>query len=188
MRRLIYALAPLLLLLVLAGCGKPVVGDKKMVSMSFKGTLTADSTVFAESEQGTPLEFLFGAGGMFPALETAMKGMKVGEKKTIPVKAADAYGEYDQAAIQEVPREQFPADVELQAGASYQFQTSQGPIAMTIKALKDKTVTVDFNHPLAGKDLTFEIEIVKIRDATKEELAAAAPAQPDQTGQPATPQ
>jgi FKBP-type peptidyl-prolyl cis-trans isomerase 2 len=97
------------------------------------------------------------------------------------VKAADAYGEYDKAAVREIPRQQFPKDLPLKIGERYQVNNGQGgPMVITISAVTDTTVTVDFNHPLAGKDLTFEVTIVKIRDATKEEmvkaLAQAAPA------------
>jgi FKBP-type peptidyl-prolyl cis-trans isomerase 2 len=113
---------------------------------------------------------------MIPALEKRILGLKIGSKKTIEIKAADAYGEYDTAAFQEVPRNQFPNDLELKVGQAYRGQAPQGPITVTITTITPKTVTVDFNHPLAGKDLTFEIEIVKIRDATKEELAEAFPA------------
>jgi FKBP-type peptidyl-prolyl cis-trans isomerase 2 len=108
-------------------------------------------------------------------------GLKVGDKKTITVKAADAYGEYDPSATQEVPRDQFPANIPLQVGQHFQVQTQAGVMTVAIAAIKDKSVTVDFNHPLAGKDLTFAVEIVKIRDATKEELKAAqAEAKPAQ--------
>jgi FKBP-type peptidyl-prolyl cis-trans isomerase 2 len=118
---------------------------------------------------------MIGAGKMIPALEKGIMGLKVEAKKKIVIKAADAYGEYDKNAVQEVPKEQFPKDLQLTVGQFYRVQTPQGPLTVTIVAVKDKTVSVDFNHPLAGKDLTFDIEIVTIRDATKAELAAAFP-------------
>jgi FKBP-type peptidyl-prolyl cis-trans isomerase 2 len=173
MRRSMVGIAVLLLLLALAGCGSPTVASNKMVSMSYKGTLS-DGSVFGESQAGKPLEFLVGAGTIIPVLEKGMIGMKVGEKKTITVKSADAYGPYDQAAVQEVPRDKFPKDATLAVGQQFQITLPSGEVRpVKITAVSAKTATVDFNHPLAGKDLIFEVTIVKIRDATKEELAAA---------------
>ena len=173
MKRILMGIAPLLLILGLAACGKPTVANNKMVSMDYKGTLT-DGTIFSESPAGKPLEFLEGAGTLLPVLEKGMLSMKVGDKRTITVKAADAYGERSEAALQEVPRDQFPKDAKLEVGQQFQVSASSGQVAVVkITAVSAKTVTVDFNHPLAGKDLTFEVTVVKIRDATKEELAAA---------------
>ena len=154
------------------GAEEPTVVNNKMVSMDYKGTL-ADGTVFSESPAGQPLEFLDGAGTILPVLEKAMLGMKVGDKRTITVKAADAYGDYNQAALREVPKNQFPKDAKLEVGQQFQVTSSAGQVAVVkITAVSATSVTVDFNHPLAGKDLTFEVTVVKIRDATKEELAA----------------
>ena len=181
MKMVLSRLAPLLVILTILGCGPAAVVDKKIVQMNYKGTLP-DGTVFGQSEPDKPIEFMIGAGKMIPALEKGIMGLKVGAKKKIELKAADAYGEYDKNAVQEVPKEQFPKDLQLTVGQFYRVQSPQGPLTVTIIAINDKTVSVDFNHPLAGKDLTFDIEIVKIRDATKAELAAAFPA-PE--GQPA---
>jgi peptidylprolyl isomerase len=170
MKRTLAGLAPVLLILTVAGCAAATVSSRKMVDVAYKGTL-ADGSVFSKSEDSKPLEFLVGGGTIIPTLEKGMMGMKVGEKKSITVKAADAYGEYDKAAVREIPRGQFPKDLELKIGERYQVNGQGGPMVVTIAAMTEKTVTIDFNHPLAGKDLTFEVTIVKIRDATKEELA-----------------
>ena len=164
---------PVILALVLAGCAPATVSSKNIVQMSYKGTL-ADGTIFSQSQEGKPLEFLVGGGTLIPALEKGMLGMKVGDKRTIQVKAAEAYGEYDKTALQRMPRSQFPKDLELKVGGQYQFNSPGGPIVVTVTALDNASVTLDFNHPLAGKDLTFEVTIVKIRTATKEELAQTA--------------
>ena len=185
MKRLFMGFVPVFLILALTGCGAAIVKEKEIVSISFKGTL-ADGSVFGQSEKDKPLEFMVGSHKMIPTLEKGLLGLKMGDKKKIQVKAADAYGDYDKAAIQTVDKTQFPKDLELKVGQSYQVRTPQGPITVTISAISDKTVTVDFNHPLAGKDLTFDIEVLKIRDATKEEIAAAFPATPTVT-QPAAP-
>jgi len=167
------AAATVFLALLLAGCAPATVSRNAMVQMAYKGTLT-DGTVFSQSEAGKPMEFMVGAGTLIPALEKGMLGMKVGDKRTIQVKAADAYGDYDKTAVQRLPRKQFPKDLELKVGGQYQFNSPSGPIVVTVTALDDASVTLDFNHPLAGKDLTFEVTVVKIRAATKEELAKAA--------------
>ena len=175
MNRAMRAFAALAVAAALAGCGAEV-GDKKVVKIHYKGTLS-NGSVFDSSEGKDPLEFLFGGGQVIPGLEAGVKGMKVGDKKQVSIKASDAYGEYDKAAIQEVPRESFPADMKLETGMELVAQTGMGPIPVRIGEIGAKSVTVDFNHPLAGKDLTFDIEVVSIRDATKEELAPP-PAQP----------
>jgi peptidylprolyl isomerase len=174
MKSVVSGLALVLLALAMIGCAPPTVKDKKVVQMSYKGTL-ADGSSFSASEPGKPLEFIVGAHRLIPTLEKGVLGMKVGEKKKIQIKAADAYGEYDKTAVQEVTKEQFPKDLALAVGEHYRVQTPNGQLTVTIIAVAAKTVTVDFNHPLAGKDLTFDVEIVKIRDATKEEIAAAFP-------------
>jgi peptidylprolyl isomerase len=183
--KLTFAVLPALaFLLVLTGCGATV-GENKMVKMSYKGTLP-NGSVFDSSEGKEPLEFLYGAGQIIPKLEAELKGMKVGDKKVITIKAADAYGEYDASAVQEVPKESFPKDMKLEVGMQLIAQTAGGPIPIRIAEIKDKTVMVDFNHPLAGKDLTFNVQIVGIRSATKQELAQAhGAAAPEPTAQSA---
>ena len=184
MKRKLPGILPLLLVFAMIGCAPATIVNKKMVAMNYKGTL-ADGTVFGQSEKDKPLEFMVGAGRMIPALEKGILGLKIGSKKKIEIKAADAYGEYNKAALQEVPRNQFPNDLELKVGQAYRVQAPQGPITVTITSITPTTVTVDFNHPLAGKDLTFEIEVVKIRDATKAELTEAFPGAAETPAKPA---
>jgi FKBP-type peptidyl-prolyl cis-trans isomerase 2 len=186
MKRAIVPAVSVLFILALLGCGASV-ADKKIVQMDYTLTLS-DGTVYDTSigEGKEPLEFMFGVGRMIPALEKEIKGLRVKGKKQVTVKAADAYGEYNQAAVQEIPRAQLPQGMELTVGATYSFQTPAGPMPVTIKSASDTVVVMDLNHPLAGKDLTFDVQIVKIRDATKEELAqmlaeqqaSAPPAEP----------
>jgi FKBP-type peptidyl-prolyl cis-trans isomerase 2 len=184
MKRVFIAILPLLFALAVIGCGPATVADKKVVQISFKGTL-GDGTVFGQSEAGKPLEFMVGAGKMIPALEKALIGLKVGDKKTVVIKAADAYGEWDKNAVQDVPKEEFSKDLELKVGQMYSVQTPQGQLTVKVTAIGPKMVTIDFNHPLAGKDLTFEVQVIKIRDATKEELAAVLAPTPAPTATPA---
>ena len=175
MKKLLWGILALLVFAVLSSCS-PTVVEKKVVDVQYKGTL-ADGSTFSESQPDHPLEFLVGAHQIIPGLEKAVLGMKAGQKKKIEIKAADAYGAYDDNAVQEVPKTQLPADWSPEKGKSYQMSTSQGPIVVTVKDIKDKTIVLDFNPPLAGKDLTFDLTILKVRDATKEELQAASMSQ-----------
>ena len=145
MKRVLSRLAPTLMILALLGCGPATVVDKKIVQMSYKGTL-ADGTVFGQSQPDKPLEFMVGAGKMIPTLEKGIMGLKVGSKKKIEIKAADAYGEYDKNAVQEVPKGEFPKDLQLAVGQLLRIDSPVGPRTVKIIAMTDKTVSVDFNH------------------------------------------
>jgi len=105
-----------------------------------------------------------------PGLESRMEGMEVGETRTIEVPAAEAYGEKDPNLIQQAPREYFQG-VELEKGLPLQAQTPEGQIInMIVVDFDENTVTVDLNHPLAGKDLIFKVEVTDVRDASLEEI------------------
>jgi len=171
MRRAIAPVLCVLIALVLLGCGAAV-KDKKVVQMNYTLSLP-DGSVYDTSigEGKEPLEFMIGAGRMIPTLEKELLGLRVNGKKKIVVKAADAYGEYDAEAVQEVPRSQVPKDMEIAVGQTFTVPTPAGSMPITIKSMDDKVIVMDLNHPLAGKDLTFDVQIVKVRDATKEELA-----------------
>ena len=117
-----------------------------------------------------PIVFLVGANNIIPGLEERMIGMEEGEKKTIEVPSKEAYGEWDENLVQKVPREYFK-DIHLEKGMPIQAQTEDGHILdMVVIDFDDNEVTVDMNHPLAGRDLVFEIEIVQVREATEEEI------------------
>ncbi|NPA16841.1 FKBP-type peptidyl-prolyl cis-trans isomerase [Persephonella sp.] len=124
----------------------------------------------SSQEYGQPLTVLFGAENIIPGLESRMEGMEAGEKKTIEVPASEAYGEKNPELIQKVPREYFQG-IELEKGMPLQAQTPDGQIInMIVVDFDDESVTVDMNHPLAGKDLVFEVEVVNVRDASLEEI------------------
>lgn len=160
----------LLLAVLLAGCAKkPVIDDEKHITMHYKGTF-ADGSVFDSSEGKDPLQFIYGVGMMIPGLETEIKGMKAGDKKTLLVKSEDAYGPYRDDLVMPVPRSDFPGEIMPEIGMQLMAQTMFGPVPVTIKDLTETTVFVDYNAPLAGKDLTFDVEIMEIRDSTEEEL------------------
>jgi peptidylprolyl isomerase len=130
------------------------------VRVHYCGTLD-DGTLFDSSEDDAneaPLEFTLGAGDVVPGFDAAVTGMLVGERKTVTIPAADAYGERSEDLVQEIPIEQFGGQV---PEPGTQVQSPDGATA-TIVEVGDETVTVDFNHRLAGEDLTFEIELVEI--------------------------
>ena len=125
-----------------------------------------------DSNKGqAPLEFIAGQGQIIPGLEKEVEAMEVGEEKTIVVKAEDAYGERNEEWVETLPKEQFEG-IDLQKGMTLYGQSPDGQtIAVTVKDFNDKEVTIDYNHPLAGEDLTFDVKVVTKRDATLEELA-----------------
>ncbi|USN43929.1 MAG: peptidylprolyl isomerase [Candidatus Woesearchaeota archaeon] len=145
------------------------ISDSKVVRMHYKGTLE-NGEVFDSSESREPLTFLYGRGMIIPGLEKAIVGLKAGDKKTVNVTCEEAYGPVNDAAVQEVPKDQFPPEIELKEGLQLMAQGPEGAFPLVVKALKESSVVVDFNHPLAGKNLNFDVEIVEVREPTQEEL------------------
>lgn len=132
------------------------------VRIHYTGTLN-DGTTFDSSEGRDPLEFTVGTGQIIPGLEKAIPGMNVGEKKKVEVPCAEAYGEREPGAMQTVPRDQIPEEIEVKPGLQLQVQTPQGQVMpVTVAEVSESEVTLDANHPLAGRDLTFDIELVEI--------------------------
>ena len=132
------------------------------VRIHYTGTLT-DGTTFDSSEGRDPLEFTVGSGQIIPGLDKALPGMAVGDTKTVNVPADEAYGQAKPDARQSVPRDQVPADIPLDIGTRLQVQTPTGQqMAVTVAEVTDEAVVLDANHPLAGQDLTFDIELVSI--------------------------
>ncbi|GAB3314814.1 FKBP-type peptidyl-prolyl cis-trans isomerase [Haliea atlantica] len=132
------------------------------VSIHYTGTLT-DGSVFDSSEGRDPLQFEVGSGQIIPGLDKALPGMTVGEKKQVEVPADEAYGQPMDEARQSIPRDQIPADIPLELGTRLQMQTADGQaVPVVVTELSDESVTLDANHPLAGQDLTFNIELVAI--------------------------
>lgn len=135
------------------------------VRIHYKGTLN-DGTVFDSSEGRDPLEFEVGSGAIIPGLDIAIPGMTVGDNKTVNVPADQAYGPVNDQARQAVPRNDIPADIPLEVGTQLQMQTPDGQVVpVTVADVSESEVTLDANHPLAGKDLTFAIEMVEIKAA-----------------------
>lgn len=124
-----------------------------------------------------PLTYLHGHGNLFPALEQAMAGQGAGEALSVTLSPAQTYGERNEALVSESPRSAFP-DESLRPGQCFQAQGPDGPRTVTLTAIGDTRVTVDANHPLAGETLTYELEILEVREATRAELAKGHPLPP----------
>lgn len=139
---------------------KPQAGNT--VRVHYTGTLE-DGTQFDSSRGAEPLEFAMGQGQLIAGFENAVAGLSAGESCTVTLTPEQAYGESDPDMVQQVARELMPEDLELQPGMVLQGQAGDGRVDnFTIVSLTEETVTLDANHPLAGKTLTFEIELVAI--------------------------
>jgi len=146
----------------MTGCNAAQAKVADTVQVHYTGTL-ADGTVFDSSAGREPLEFTIGAGQVVPGFDEAVKGMKVGEKKTITIPADEAYGPRFDDMLAEIPRDKLPSDKTPEVGQQLLAVQPDGRQAVvTITSVSDNVVVVDTNHPLAGKDLTFEIELMKI--------------------------
>lgn len=133
----------------------------RKVSVHYHGTLD-DGEVFDSSEGREPLEFVAGSGDLIPGFEKAVLGMEPGESKTVTLEAEDAYGPYEDDLVIEGPRSSFP-EGELQVGRSYTVHLRGGEEAVgRVVRLGTDTVAMDFNHPLAGKRLTFRVRVVSV--------------------------
>ncbi len=144
-----------------------------VVKMHYKGTLE-DGSVFDTSEGREALEFIYGVGMIIPGLEEGLQGLKVGDKKKVEnIPAEKAYGQRQDEAMQEMPKDQLPEEIrsQVQPGMQLAAQGPHGVVPVVVADVKEDTVVMDFNHPLAGKSLTFEVEITEVREATPEELS-----------------
>lgn len=135
-------------------------GDK--VSFNYVGTLS-NGEVFDKNESGKPLEFVVGENQIIQGLEKAMLGMKKGEKKKVIVKAEDAYGPRAEQLVRKVPLSSVPEGMKVEKDIMLMVRDGEGnEIPVRVLEVEKETFTVDFNHPFAGKDLTFEVEIVSV--------------------------
>ena len=142
-------------------------------AVSFHYKLTDDDGISIDSSEGKePLGYLHGAGNIIPGLEKALEGKTIGDSLTVAVTAAEGYGEVQKELIQEVPKEAFQGVDNIEVGMQFEAQTGQGgTVPVTVIAVTDEIVTVDGNHPLAGKNLNFDVTIEEVREASEEELA-----------------
>ncbi len=146
------------------------INDNQVVSIQYELKDVDTGEVLDSNLNSAPLSFIVGKGQIIPGLENEIKKLSQGDKSDIRVSASEAYGEYDENAVQTLPREQF-AGLELKEGMTLYGQGEDGStVQVTVKSFNDENVEVDFNHPLAGKDLLFEVEVTEVRDATADEL------------------
>lgn len=140
--------------------------------IGFHYTLKDKEGVLIDSSEGqAPLLFLEGSGMIIPGLEKELVGLNVGDKKTVEVAAKDAYGEVVQDLIIEVNKSQFPEDADLKVGDQFQVNEEPSAPVFTVIEIAEEQVTIDGNHPLAGVDLVFDVELTEKRDATEEEIS-----------------
>ncbi|WP_024953863.1 FKBP-type peptidyl-prolyl cis-trans isomerase [Sulfurospirillum arcachonense] len=145
--------------------------DNQVVSINYELKDVASGEVIDSNLEAAPLSFIVGKGQIIPGLENEIKNLSQGDTADINVSAKDGYGEYDDSAIQSLPKEQF-AGLELTEGMTLYGQGEDGgTVQVVVKSFDEEQVHVDFNHPLAGKDLLFSISITEVREATEEELA-----------------
>ena len=132
------------------------------VKVHYKGTLD-DGTEFDNSKnRGTTLDFEVGSGQLIKGFDNAVQGMGIGEVKTVTLSPTEAYGEVDPSLTREYPKTAFPPDMEFEVGDEVHGHAPTGqPIVATIDSFTDESVTLNHNHPLAGKELTFEIELIE---------------------------
>ena len=139
---------------------------------SFHYTLTDDQGQVLDSSEGRePLTYLHGVGQIVPGLEKAMTGRQAGDQFKVDVAPEEGYGVHHAELTQSVPREAFQGVDDIQPGMQFQAQSPQGPRVVTVVAVNDKEVTVDANHPLAGMELKFDVDVKDVREATGEEIS-----------------
>jgi FKBP-type peptidyl-prolyl cis-trans isomerase SlyD len=167
-----------------------VIKDGMMVSLEY--TLkSADGKVMETSKGREPLKYIHGKKMMIPGLEKELTGMKIGGEKHVTVKPEDAYGKINPSAVQDIPKEKIPPNG-LKVGAVLAAKSPEGMVVpMTVRQIKEKTVVLDMNHPMAGKTLVFDVKVVDIQPAplppSSQPATPAPPTKPATPGQPAKP-
>jgi FKBP-type peptidyl-prolyl cis-trans isomerase SlyD len=144
--------------------------DNAVVEFHYKLT-DKSGTTLDTSEGREPLAYIQGKQNIVSGLEKQMNGKNVGEKFVANVPAAEAYGPYYDGMVQAVDKDQFDGIDNLQLGMQFQVETEQGAMVVMVKEIQEDKIVLDGNHPLAGIDLTFDVEVVSVRQATEEELA-----------------
>ena len=147
------------------------VSEQKVVTMNYE-VADDQGQLIDRSEEGGPLAYIHGNGQLIPGLETALEGRGKGDKVAVHVPPEQGYGERDEEGVQTVARNQFDDSVEIEVGMQFEAQDDdEGHQIVTVVAVDGENITLDTNHPLAGKSLRFEVEILDVRDASAEELS-----------------
>jgi len=147
------------------------VSEQKVVTMNYE-VADDQGQLIDRSEEGGPLAYIHGNGQLIPGLETALEGRGKGDKVAVDVPPEQGYGERDEEGVQTVARNQFDDSVEIEVGMQFEAQDDdEGHQIVTVAAVDGENITLDTNHPLAGKNLRFKVEILDVRDASTEELS-----------------
>jgi FKBP-type peptidyl-prolyl cis-trans isomerase SlyD len=146
------------------------VSKDKVVSIDYTLTNAAGQTLDTSAGR-EPLAYIQGNNNIIPGLENALEGKQVGEKLTVTVPPEQAYGNRDESLLLAIPRESFGEIQDIKPGMQFQMDSPNGPLVITVTEATETEVKVDGNHPLAGETLTFDVEIVDVREASQEELA-----------------
>lgn len=146
------------------------VAKDHVVSLAYQ-VRTEDGVLVDESPANAPLDYLHGHGSLIAGLEKALENREVGDKFDVNIAADDAYGQFDDNLVQRVPKDVFMGVDELEVGMRFMADTDQGPVPVEITEVGDDYVVVDGNHMLAGQNLSFNVEVMAVREATAEELA-----------------
>ena len=147
------------------------IAEHKVVTIHYKVVDCDSDEVIDSSENGEPMTYLHGARNIIPGLEQALEGKVVGDEFEVTVEPADAYGEHHADRVQQVPMAAFQGMEKVEPGMAVTAQTDQGPINLVITDVSEDEVTVDANHPLAGRSLKFNVSVEDVRDASEEEVA-----------------
>jgi len=148
--------------------------DGVVVSLNY--VLTVDGEEIARTEEGEPMDYLHGAENIVPGLEAALTGKVLGDRVSVTLSPADAYGDYDDENVEELDREDVPNADELEAGMIIEVEDEEGfTYLATVREISAETVILDYNPPLAGKTLTYDVEVTALREADEEELAHGHP-------------
>jgi len=151
------------------------VEEGAVVSLIYK-VKDEDGQVIDDNREASPLEYLHGHGNIISGLEGALDGVEKGERLEVTVEPEEAYGQPNPEAVFGMPRDRFPDDMDVEAGMQFAAETPEGPATLTVVEVGEEEVTVDANHPLAGKKLSFEVEVAGVRTATEGELNQQRPA------------
>lgn len=146
------------------------IAQNKVVTIHYEVRDVASQEVIDSSEGAAPMVYLHGHQNIIPGLEKALEGKHAGDELEVTIEPADAYGEYSEERVQQVPVEAFEGVEALEPGMAFTAQTEHGPVSIIVTEVTDTTATVDANHPLAGKSLHFKVKVAEVRDASEEEL------------------
>ena len=150
------------------------IADNMFVAIDYTLTLESGQEI-DKSPEGQPLGFIAGTGQIIPGLEKALMGRAAGDSAKLVVEPEDAYGPVKDDLLQEIPKTQFPSDIDVTPGMAFEAQGPNGPFMITVAKVNDNdTITVDLNHPMAGKQLHFDVNVVEVREPTADELAKVA--------------